>query len=460
MKKTFLFLSGLLLLASCSNSDDVTSEVPVPALGGSEELVTLSTEPIYGVPVKLGLGSNVTVTPTKSTGTVGGTSVADNIWRYENIYVLMTTNGTNVKGELLPEMTDYTLSPDEPMLDTEKENGWGYVNVKNAGKQFDGSFFSRPTTETKESSLSHFSPISPFVENPQARYYPPQATCQFYGYYLDDAAKTIDGNGHPAISYNTALDAIKAEFAINGSQDIMIGKAVNYLDPVRYPFFCAATSRQGLNPKITMKHVTTRMTFEIIPGTNDDPATADRQFFITSIGVKCPNEGVLNVAKKDNSDPSVDWTVPGDVETWPILNLQGAAGDNPSFADGKPDVKPFGGAEGQVPVIFNTAQPINLPGALFLCPQKEFEQIQQKYDLIINVKENIGTVANPNWQERSYTNSLTLKEHTAFEAGKSYHVKVYVYRNENIKLSAELEAWEETPDSGLDKVGVDPDLDM
>ena len=81
MKKTFLFLSGLLLLASCSNSDDVTNEAP--ALEEAQPIAPLSAEAINGVPVKLGLGSIVNVTPsTKGTGTVGSIDgSAENVWQ-------------------------------------------------------------------------------------------------------------------------------------------------------------------------------------------------------------------------------------------------------------------------------------------------------------------------------------------------------------------------------------------
>lgn len=445
MKKTVLFLSGLALLASCSSDEPAVLNAPEVAA-----IEPLTTEPIYGEKVKLSMGSIVKVTPTKGTGTVGSTNAADNKWQYEDIYVLMTTTGKDVNGELLPEMVpgSYSLSPDEPMLDTEKPNVWGYVNVKEAGQQFNGSFFSRPTTDATTSPLSHFTSVSPYTENSQLRYYPPKAVCQFYGYYLDDAAKNIDTNGHPAISYNDEKDAVKAEFQIDGSQDIMVGMAKNYYG--NYPFFCAATSRKGHHPTITMKHVTSRLTFEIIPGTDDDAATAERKFYIESIGVNSVNEGVLYVAKKDASDPSVEWAVPNDpANETPILYLKDAATGTPSFTDGKPKMTAFSEKE----LIFDTTQPLSLSGALFLCPQ-------QSYGLTIKVKENIGSVAAENWQERTFTEKLELKEHTTFEPGKSYHVKVTIYRNENIKISASLEGWEEVSDTGLDNIGVDPNLDM
>lgn len=441
MKKTVLFLSGLALLASCSQSDEPVASVPETAT-----VEPLTTEAIYGEKVKLTMGSGVSVAPTKGTGTVGGTDAATNKWQYENIYVLMTTTGQDVDGNVLPEMEDDALSPDEPMIASEKANAWGYVNVKGLGQQFNGSFFSRPTTAAEEAELGHFTPAG--VQDEQSKYYPPTAVCQFYGYYLDDAAKTVDGNGHPVIAYNDSKDAVVAEFRIDGSQDLMAGMATNYYNAARYPFFCAATSRKGINPVITMKHLTSRMTFEIVPGTDDDAAAAEREFYIESLGVKSVNEGTMTVASKNAAAPSVTWN---DNQT-AILMLKNAASGtpSPSYDGGKPKMENFTHRQ----VTFNTASPMSLSGALFLRPQ-------QTYDLTINVRENVGTLANPNWQERSYTNTLELKEHTAgFEAGKSYHVKVTVYRNQNVKVSAELEAWEEITDSGLENVGVDPDLDI
>ena len=439
MKKTVLFLSGLALLASCSSDEPTVLNVPEVAT-----VEPLTTEAISGEKVKLTMGSNVKVTQTKGTGTVGSTDVANNKWLYENLYVLMTTTGQDVDGAVLPEMVDDALSPDEPMIAAEKPNLWGYVNVKGLGQQFNGSFFSRPKTEAAISELTNFT-FDGSAEDTQSKYYPPKAVCQFYGYYLDDAAKNIDGNGNPAIAYNADKSAVEAAFRIDGSQDLMIGMATNYYDAIRYPFFCAATSRKGIHPTITMKHITSRMTFEIIPGTNDDVATAEREFYIESLGVKSVNEGVLAVAKKNSQAPSVTWD---DTKT-AILMLKDVATGTPSLDGGKPKMVDF--VERQV--IFNTASPISLPGALFLRPQ-------QNYELTLNVKENIGTAANPNWQERTFTNTLALNENPEFEAGKSYHVKVTVYRNQNVKISASLEAWDEVSDTGLDNVGVDPDLDI
>lgn len=439
MKKTVLFLSGLALLASCSESEEPVVSTPEVSV-----LEPLTSEAIYGEKVKLTMGSSVKVTQTKGTGTVGSTDAANNKWQYENLYVLMTTTGQDVDGDVLPEMLDDALSPDEPMIAAEKSNSWGYVNVKGLGQQFNGSFFSRPKTEAAVSELTHFN-FDGSAEDTQSKYYPPKAVCQFYGYYLDDAAKNLDDNGNPAIAYNADKSAVEAAFQIDGSQDLMIGMATNYYDAVRYPFFCAATSRKGINPIISMKHITSRMTFEIIPGTNDDAASAERLFYIESLGVKSVNEGVLAVAKKSSQAPSVTWD---DTKT-AILMLKDVATGTPSLDGGKPKMENFT----HVQVVFNTASPISLPGALFLRPQ-------QTYELTLNVKENIGTAANPNWQDRTYTNTLALNESPEFEAGKSYHVKVTVYRNQAIKISASLEAWDEVTDTGLDNVGVDPDLDI
>lgn len=50
------------------------------------------------VPVSLGLNmSFANVEESRGTGTVGGTTDGKNVWRYENLYVLMTTSDKLLK---------------------------------------------------------------------------------------------------------------------------------------------------------------------------------------------------------------------------------------------------------------------------------------------------------------------------------------------------------------------------
>lgn len=473
MKKTFLFLSGLLLLASCSSSDDVANEVP--ALDQVQTIVPLSTEAINGVPVKLSLGSIVNVTPsTKGTGTVGGMKDADdNKWLYENLYVLMTTEGNGlvvedgvVKEKRLPSMDDPDQTDNDPMMWERKAKGWGYVYVSPDGNQYDGKFISRPTDNSDKSGLVNFK--EDFSgQDTKTKYYHPQATCQFYAFHIDDA--TTGGYNTPVLTFDDENGSITTPFVINGTQDLMTGMATEYM-PVynvdgvpssgyKYPFFSAAVARHPqfpTQPKITMEHQTVRLTFEIVPGA----VVNNNEFYVESIGVYSKTKGTLVAAERDiTKRPHLIWD-PN--ETPVLLNLMDAPSDVPAPAlDGAIDqrqMQPFT----RRPITFDGSTDghnnvTDLYGALFVDPKDVELETSGKvaYGMKVIVSEVINghSVPSPN---DLIVNLPALPAGKTSYAGMSYKVKFYVYPHEAIRAEVELQGWEEG--GVIDNVGVDPGL--
>lgn len=457
MKKTFLFLSGLLLLASCS-SDDVTNDVPALDQAQTQTIAPLSTEAINGVPVKLSMGSIVNVTPsTRGTGSVGSIAgTAENVWQYENLYVLMTTEGNDVQGVRLPSMDDPDQTDNDPMVWARKAEGWGYVYVSPDGNQYDGSFISRPTDNAVRSGLANFFEDFDQGQNTKIKYYHPQATCQFYAFHIDDA--TDNGYDTPVLTFDDENGRITTPFVIDGTQDLMTGMATNYM-PVynvdgvpssgfKYPFFSAAVARHpshATQPVITMEHQTVRLTFEIVPGA----VVNNNDFYVDAIGVYSQSQGTLVAAVRDiTKKPYLTWD---ETQEPVLLNLMDASTEVPTLdgAKNQRQMQPLTPRQ----IIFDGSTDgsnniTDLDGALFVRPQSS-------YGMKVIVREVINgqPVSSPN---DLIVNLPALPEGKTDYKGMSYKVKFYVYPHEAIRAEVELQGWE---DGGvIDNVGVDPGL--
>ena len=230
MKKVFYAsVLGAVVLSSCSN--DSVPCVDEPNVQGLE-------------PVALGLNmSYANVETTRGTGTVGGTTDADNIWNYENLYVLMTTS--------------------DPAALQDKNAEWGFTSVGGQvlREQFDNTFYSRPKqTERDGSPVWVIDYTCDPNEGGNVKYYPASGESDFFAYYVDDAANN-DAQGNP--EYVMENNTISIPYTLDGSQDLMLGKAEA---PSGYKGFSAKTARANIVPNIRMKHLLSRFTFTLKNG--------------------------------------------------------------------------------------------------------------------------------------------------------------------------------------------------
>ena len=303
MKKSYLALGlvAAVAMSSCSNDE--------PMVNPNQQNPAKDL-----VPVELGLTSasaDVNV-GTRGTGTVGGMDVASNQWQYEDIYVLMTSRDTSSL-----EAKDFTNAAGE-----KQATGWGLTSVKGDGPflkhQFDGTFWARPESSSSSvlsTNLNYFIDKNEWWNAaPINKYYPMNGVSEFFAYYVDDACDLREASEHnddhecvtsnmlyardqydnyqevahayPVITRSADENSMSIQYQIDGTQDLMWGHADNNSNG-----YSAKTARQNITPSITMQHLLTRLTFNIIKG-----AESTNMVKLNRIRVKSRNQGTMYVA--------------------------------------------------------------------------------------------------------------------------------------------------------------------
>lgn len=396
MKKVFYAsVLGAVILSSCSNES--VPCVDEPNVQGLE-------------PVALGLNmSYANVETTRGTGTVGGTTDADNIWNYENLYVLMTTS--------------------DPAALQDKNAEWGFTSVGGQvlREQFDNTFFSRPKqTERDGSPVWVIDYTCDPNEGGNVKYYPASGESDFFAYYVDDAANN-DAQGNP--EYVMENNTISIPYTLDGSQDLMLGKAEA---PSGYKGFSARTARENIVPKIRMKHLLSRFTFTL---KNGNIQTKDVK--IKSISIESPNKGKMLVAYKSAPTNVIEW----DKESKAKLYLKEAAQPSDpnyfvsSLTEGKCPLKEL------TPVTMDGVSDVNVGEALFVCPGTNLTMyVDAEFPVEVN-----GVLKT---ETRQFPMTLNHPdgENKQFEAGKSYHVNATIYGLEKVSIDVQLEKWIEGGD--------------
>lgn len=310
MKKSYLALGlvAAVAMSSCSNDE------PMPNGNGNQNLAQGYE------PVKLSMTNSfadveVSGARTRGTGTVGSMDEAENLWQHENIYVLMTST-----------------------QDKDKDGNaeWGFTSALGNGpflyEQFDGSFWARPTVSDNNISVLDYT-----LDRNEwwwggsiDRFYPLQGASHFFAYHIDDAfaeggvekfddviagdnsvARTCV-NEYPTLTLNDTQDAYSIQFDLDGSQDLMAGYAPiptgGYAEQDNG--FSARSARQGTVPQISMKHLLSRLTFEVVKGgDNFDRVT------LQGIEVVSKNKGEMVVAINPDFEEEKPWESVGNI-TW------------------------------------------------------------------------------------------------------------------------------------------------
>ena len=319
MKKSYLALGlvAAVAMSSCSNDE------PMPNGNGNQNLAQGYE------PVKLSMTNSfadveVSGARTRGTGTVGSMDESKNLWQHEDIYVLMTSTQTRKHND-------------------ETTPTWGFTRALGNGpflfEQFDGSFWARPTTSKSENE-KNVSVLDYTIDRNEwwwggsiDRFYPLSGASQFFAYHIDDAVdqdalaavKVMDeennpigresSHQYPALTMNEDKNAYSVKFDLDGSQDLMAGYAPIPTDP-KYSYaiqdkgFSARSARQGAVPQITMNHLLSRLTFEVVKGgENFDRVT------LKGIEVVSKHKGDMVVAIDPNFEVNNPWENVGKI-TW------------------------------------------------------------------------------------------------------------------------------------------------
>lgn len=391
MKKGFiLMLSAVALLTACSSNDELSSLVNGGGTSNS------------GVPILIGT-SVTSAKETRGAGTVGGIANSANVWSGQKVYVYMVNKGTSI---LAADSTDKKPIYENAALTTPSDT------VTGEATRTDGTIC----------------------------YYPAKGIFDFWGYYINDAAKSYDKNSTPDATIDG--DSIYVPFKIDGSQDLMTAKAAPSTKDLSYTTadscYSAHAARRNVQPNLTFKHQLTRLTFSISANSakEADPKTGVN---VDSIKVLTKRSGKLVIIPTDKK-MSEGYIVYDGNQKLDSVTLKDRTlkktDDLTKLASTKPD--PTGSKTLGEALLVAPADSMTF---VIFCSQN-VQTSTSSTDLPLKSFAYSAKVAGP--KDKSGTS-------LPFEKGKSYNVNIKIYGLEQIKINTTLEAWKDGGSISIDE---------
>ena len=400
----FFALAAAGMLTACSNED---------TLGGNGE------QNVSEQQIRLGVASSKV--QTRGTGTVGGMTDAENVWAGQTLWVYMLQKGSMDLA--------YYKSPAVGATVTTKE-------------VFDNKEFKAPNTaDNTKSGLAT-------TADGTIAYYPVSGSYDFWGYRVDDAAvggtptvKIVDDNGDEVAADQATKRVV--DIKIDGSQDIMAGKAAPSTDEVaklgNYAdnFYSAYAARKGVQPNITFNHLLTRFTFEVRAGSKATaglPAGGNTDAVkVIGVSVDSKTTGTLTVAYTGETKQAADLlTFTGDASPLTLKQRSVTAVDHndalvaldPVSLTWTDDAATMGDV-------------LKIGEALLVAPG------ETEYPLTIALSQDVLQKVGDPKVTMPLEQKATIKMDGVkkFEPGKSYKVTITVYGLEGIEVTATLVPW-------------------
>ena len=416
MKKLFLMgaVASLGLLASCSSDDDLST-------GGNGK------DGLQQIKIGMGVQANVA---TRGTGTVGAVGAENNKWAGQAVNVYMLNKGTldlaKFGGDPIYENT---------VLTTPADNASGIA------------------TELDKHGVAQY------------KYYPTTKTAfDFWGYRLDDANDTTatdqDGSATAAAIENNQFvpyisgDSLLIGFKIDGTQDIMAGKAVPTEEEItkcggKDNIYSAFAARRDVQPNIKFEHLLSRLNFQVLDGKKTETTDPDKAVKVTGITVKSKATGKLVIAyqgeattfKNVSDQLIVDKDADSEKDAALLKELKVMQRDGSNLNADLVALQPV------TPKWNNgMAMATQVGEALLAIPAK-------KYEITINLKQKVqvkgdkGTPQEGDFEEKEYTYEADLKNtvnpEKGFEPGYSYNVTITVYGLSEIQITTTLIPWKD-----------------
>lgn len=414
MKKYLFFALAVAgMLSSCSQDDSVSSS---PNVDNLSDLM----------PIQLTVGTSAVTSSTRGTGSVGDIETGNNVWANQLINVYMLDKGT----------TKVATFNGDTIFNNEVFVAQADVNATSANNQV--------VAKTQDQSVD---------------YYPSQGYFDFWGYRLDGAATA---------GPSESATQITIPFKIDGSQDVMVAKAVptaadsaalkldgngNPVDAETAAMnvqraYSAFAARRNVQPNLDFKHMLTRMKFFVVAGnelaTNDE---AGNKVYVDSIKVMSKATGTLIAAY--TGDEVLDQVVFDDEAPLDSLSLKQRVGnDNDNNLDqALVDLVP-------IPLTWNSAEDhgdtIRVGESLIVAPA-------DSYVLKLSVSQNKRASEDPSLSpeqqvqklKNTYEVPLTTPSGAAFKRGYSYNITMTVWGFEGIKVSTKLQPWVEDNDADI-----------
>lgn len=232
---------------------------------------------------------------------------------------------------------------------------------------------------------------------------------QFYGYYPRVGNGNLEANGTQRI----------ANIPIDGTQDIIWGRTTS-TDPLAY---CAKYFRQADKgddiPAITFRHVLMRLTFSCVPGEDAKGSIESAlKMGVKSIAIKAvPTTARLVIADSETADNegtvSYDWN--NNVADFLLKDSLDV-----DFRDDH--------------WVMETETTLG-QGILLPVPDASMAAAGYRYLVEITLKDKDGNVF-------VSEHPIELQNSKAYEAGKSYNVKLTIHGPQEIYLNATLAPWE------------------
>lgn len=385
MKKLFLMgaVASLGLLASCSSDDDLST-------GGKNDLQQ----------IKIGMGVQATVGTTKGTGTVGSVGEENNKWAGQAINIYMFNKGT---------------------LDVAKFDG---VAI------YDNAAFNAPTAASTGLATA---------ADHSVKYYPTQAAFDFWGYRLDDAIQ-----GSPAVSD----DGTKQEvgFTLDGSQDIMVGKATPTEDDLTKcanaeKIYSAYAARRGVQPDIKFKHLLSRLVFSVTGG---NKAACDNKYGVKVTGIKVESKYTGKLIVAYTPDAQVDNELVPTEDVKDLVLMQREVAD----VNKNNDLVALEAKNPEWDADADKAKKTSIGEAILAVPADTYKLTIELSQLVKTQEAyNDGTdhEAVEETKKFSYTDVIKLAD-DVFKAGYSYNVNITVFGLSEIKINTTLTPWEDGGD--------------
>lgn len=408
-------VASLGLLASCSSDDDLST-------GGNGK------DGLQQIKIGMGVQANVA---TRGTGTVGAVGEKENTWAKQTVNVYMLNKGT----------LDLAMFGEDPI--------------------YENTVLTTPADNASGIATEFVNDV------PQYKYYPTTKTAfDFWGYRLDDANDTTatDQEGSAtaaAIESNKFVpyisgDSLLIGFKIDGTQDIMAGKAVPTDEEITKcggadNIYSAFAARRDVQPNIKFEHLLSRLNFQVLDGKKTETTDPDKAVKVTGITVKSKATGKLVIAYQgetttfanvsdqlivDNDADSVK-----DAALLKELKVMKRT-DGAALTDKLVDLTP-------VTPKWNNGMALatQVGEALLAIPA-------DKYEITINLKQKVqvkGDKNHPNeatdFQEKEYKYVADLKNtvnpNKGFEPGYSYNVTITVYGLSEIKITTTLIPWKD-----------------
>ena len=343
MRKSFLFaFAATAMLCSCSQD-----EALVANNGGTDDNGLVKIE--IGVANKMDLG-------TRGTGTVGGTTVEENVWSGQEINVCMFKKDSENKPTL-----DYATEINQT---TGEE-----VNI----------FDANTTLNAPDGAVSG----EAIRTDEYIKYYPVQGSFDFWGFHLDDAWDPA--NAPEIVENEDGTQSMVVPFVIDGSQDIMAAKAVPTEDDIlavgeenAARIYSAYAARRNVQPNLKFEHLLTRLTFQVKGG---DATVCEggegNKITVTAIKIKSKTNGTFTIAYTGHAKKQQ--VVFDDADEGEMLTLR----QRPDALNQNEDLVDLDEAITS-PKLDDEGNPVYTPigDALILAPADE-------YDIEVSVKQNV-----------------------------------------------------------------------